>query len=55
MPLYDYICEECGCHFTRLLPIDDRDKAKCPQCGSDRVGRQLPLLNFIREGKGLES
>ncbi len=33
MPTYDFKCKECSHRFTDLVPMDQRDKVKCPQCG----------------------
>ena len=33
MPIYEYICTECDCHFERLRPLSQADKtADCPNC-----------------------
>lgn len=35
MPNYDYHCKECAHEFTKLMPMDDRNKPlteECPSC-----------------------
>jgi len=33
MPLYDYVCKECGQHFDTVLPLSDCDLEQlCPVC-----------------------
>lgn len=32
--LYEYICDSCGCGFERRVPVDDRNKQHCPDCGT---------------------
>ena len=38
MPLYQFVCEECGKHFEVLCGMDRRDSVVCPDCGG-RVKR----------------
>ena len=33
MPMYDYLCPQCGEAFEELRPIAERATAKCPSCG----------------------
>lgn len=33
MPLYQYVCEQCGHEFEVMTTIDRRDEALCPKCG----------------------
>jgi len=40
MPLYEYLCEECGARFERLLPLTAiDDPTSCPQ--GHAAGRRL--------------
>ncbi len=33
MPIYEYICTECGCQFEQLRPLSKADNtADCPKC-----------------------
>lgn len=33
MPNYDFKCTKCGYKFTKLVPMDKRNKVKCEICG----------------------
>ncbi|RKZ11001.1 zinc ribbon domain-containing protein [bacterium] len=33
MPLYDYLCDDCGKKFEEFRSIADRKTAPCPVCG----------------------
>lgn len=45
MPLYEYICRECGHAFEVLQRMGERgDDLRCPQCG--RVGADRQLSTF---------
>lgn len=52
MPLYDYVCEECGHEFQVSERISDHEKArrKCPKCKSERVERVFTGA-FVKTGK----
>ncbi|MBU0495093.1 MAG: zinc ribbon domain-containing protein [Chloroflexi bacterium] len=42
MPVYEYVCPDCGCKFELLRPMSRRDQTTtCPQCGGSQAGRQL--------------
>jgi putative FmdB family regulatory protein len=52
VPYYDYRCEDCSRTFEERRPIDKRDEAVCPDCGSPRVKRLLSRINTITSGGG---
>ena len=41
MPIFEYKCSDCGRTFEELVSSGDRDKVKCPGCGSKSTERQL--------------
>jgi putative FmdB family regulatory protein len=46
MPLYDYLCRECGLAFEKLRSIKDEDRdLECPQCHSSKVERLLSTFS----------
>jgi len=63
MPLYEYICQECG-HPFEVLIRGDGEKPACDACGSQRLEKQwsvpaahsagrtseLPISNMPRGG-----
>lgn len=54
MPVYDYLCDDCGV-FDAMRRIAERDDAvQCPRCGADaqRVTVAAPAL---ASGSGAES
>ena len=37
MPIYEYICEECGQKYDKLVRSSTANvELACPKCGSDR-------------------
>jgi putative FmdB family regulatory protein len=39
MPIFEYICKECGHHFEAL--VMGSKKAECPSCQSGKLQQQL--------------
>lgn len=33
MPAYEYLCEECSCHFEKRQKMSDAAVEQCPECG----------------------
>ncbi|MGI5921406.1 MAG: FmdB family zinc ribbon protein [Syntrophomonadaceae bacterium] len=45
MPIFDFACSECGNKFDVMISNSDKDKVRCPQCGSAKVEQKLSLFN----------
>jgi putative FmdB family regulatory protein len=43
MPIFEYICKDCGHPFERIVPRHD-SKTDCAKCGSKRVEKQLSVF-----------
>lgn len=52
MPLYEYTCTACGHACEFLQKINDQPMVKCPQCGQDRLKRQVSATRFQLKGSG---
>ena len=49
MPLYEYVCYECGDSFEKLRRMSDDDRdLKCPACGSPKIERVLSSFSSRR-------
>ena len=48
MPLFQYACEECG--QTHELLIRGNEKPACPNCGSERLTRQMSAFAAVSSG-----
>jgi putative FmdB family regulatory protein len=35
MPIYTYVCRECGLAAEKILAIAERDSASCDECGGN--------------------
>jgi putative FmdB family regulatory protein len=43
VPIYEYVCMSCECHFEELVRLDDASPA-CPECGATKVARQFSVF-----------
>lgn len=53
MPVYEYLCNECGAIFTELLTVNEMEKRKtsCPKCRSENVKRIVSHIHTITSKK----
>ena len=51
MPIFEYICNDCGHPFERILPRHD-SKTDCARCGSKRVEKQLSVFAVAGSSAG---
>ena len=53
MPLFEYLCQDCGRSFERIVPRYD-SPADCIHCNSGRVEKQLSVF-AVAGGSSSES
>lgn len=54
MPMYEYICPECGAKFEKLRRMSEADQpARCVMCGGEKAARTLST--FAAGGCGTDS
>jgi len=51
MPIFEYLCADCGKRFEKLVLKRVTDAVDCPSCGSGRVAQQISLFQAPLEGK----
>jgi putative FmdB family regulatory protein len=52
MPLYEYVCQDCGHKFELLRLMKDADSpAECLSCKSENIKRKLALFNAQSSGR----
>ncbi|MEE4195517.1 MAG: zinc ribbon domain-containing protein [Anaerolineae bacterium] len=45
MPIYEYICKECGTNFQKRVSYSQSDQLpECPQCSSEKTSKKLSLF-----------
>lgn len=52
MPIYEFICQECGNEFERIQSWSDPSTPVCSECASTNVVRRLspPAIHFKGSG-----
>lgn len=53
MPIYEYLCEDCGTKFERL--IRNGDVPACPSCGESHLKPELSTFAAHSGGKSRQS
>ena len=51
MPIYDYLCSECGHRFELKQSFDSEPIATCPQCRNS-AARQFHAVPVVFKGSG---
>ena len=52
MPIYEYVCKDCGHAFEHLARTLSEPKPKCPKCGARNPAKQFSAFNAAA-GKNL--
>ena len=52
MPIYEFLCRNCGNEFEKILSFSAQTMPHCPQCKSDQVERRVgrPAIHFKGSG-----
>lgn len=54
MPIYEYICEDCGSKFDALRPMKDADSPiACKKCNGTRTRRSLSVFFASSDGRSV--
>ena len=52
MPIYEYICEDCGANYERIV-MNQKQSITCPKCESSKKTIQLSV--FAAPANGTKS
>jgi putative FmdB family regulatory protein len=56
MPLYEYVCKDCGSHFDALRSFKDADKTIiCKGCLSEKTTRAISVFYAQSDGRTVTS
>ena len=51
MPIFEYLCEDCGARFEKLVLRQAAGPVVCPSCGKDRLTQQISTFLAPVQGK----
>ena len=53
MPIYEYLCGDCGTKFEKLVRrSSDADSLECPSCGEKHLTQELSTFSAQVSGSG---
>jgi len=52
MPIYEYICTECGHQLEALQKMSDTPLQECPACQKKSLKKQMSVVSFHLKGSG---
>lgn len=52
MPIYEYVCTDCGEPVEKLQKIADAPLTDCPACGQAALKRKVSAASFRLSGNG---
>ena len=52
MPIYEYVCNDCGYEFDKIQKMNDEPLKKCPQCEKEKLQKKVSAGGFILKGYG---
>mgnify|MGYP006429544819 CR=1 FL=1 len=52
MPIYEYVCDECGHELEALQGMSDAMLTDCPACGNPALRRKISAAAFRLKGSG---
>jgi len=51
MPIFEYLCRDCGARFEKLVLKPATEKVACPSCGKRKLEQQISSFVSPVEGK----
>ncbi len=51
MPIFEYICSDCGAEFEMLVRNKD-EKVRCGKCSSEKVSKKLSVFSASANSPG---
>lgn len=52
MPIYEYLCKNCGHHLEAIQGFNDVPLVKCPECKKAKLEKQISAPAFHLKGTG---
>ena len=55
MPIFEYVCDDCGSKFEKLLRRAGDAAGECPSCGKSHLSEQLSTFAAHANGRPRET
>lgn len=52
MPIYEYVCSDCGHEFEKLQKMSDEPLLYCPACEQQSLKKKISAPGFRLSGSG---
>lgn len=52
MPIYEYVCQDCGHELEAMQKISEEPLKKCPQCAAESLRKKISAAGFRLKGGG---
>lgn len=52
MPIYEYVCSDCGHQFEKLQKMSDAPLRDCPACAKQSLKKKISAPGFRLSGSG---
>ena len=52
MPIYEYLCENCGKELEKIQKITEAPLVDCPECGKAQLRKKISAVGFQLKGTG---
>ncbi len=52
MPIYEYLCSECGHEMEAIQSINDEALTQCPKCDKPGLRKRISAAGFRLKGSG---
>ncbi len=52
MPIYEYVCADCGHELEKLQKISDDPLRDCPECDRESLKKKISAPGFRLSGSG---
>ena len=52
MPIFEYICDNCGHEFETLQKVSEAPLKKCEACGAKKLRKKISAAGFRLSGSG---
>ena len=55
MPIFEYLCDDCGTKFEKLVRSTSQNGIHCPSCGQDHLTTQISRFAAHSNGAAKEA